>query len=648
MNRNRISQSSILPLIAFCVLGCWHSAGAMTVTVWPEKLRVKPDEPQHVRITVKDLPAGQKIADVSYRVLGGLGEELAAARGTTDEKGVLAFTFTPKAEWGYSVEATATAGAKTASGMDVFACARNALAITPSYGCSFLPGWAVTPQQEAEMIVRAQRIVERSREAYAAVNEIMPMYYDYYAPMVPPEGINHYMSNQGSPNTYHFTASVQKDLFRRFIANGIKPISYANSQTSGYGGTEYLRQHPELVVFGADGTPMSSVSTISIPIIDEYYRTYPASLTNEPLMKALSKEYTPYGLHICRINFEKLDATTRGAQSLIDGQKFFGVQGVRFDGHYSVPALGDPLAPVSECFDYQGRTQPTGADGARLSARNMRHAIDTVRAVDPEFIFGFNYASLRNDMLGDAALTNEEARIIVPGNLILDEVAKAALSPTSPDNKWPDFIERMADQVDRTRKLDGYLVAGWGGGPGKYEIDTKQCLAASWACGLRWMPGGFEKVPGTDRLTYEDARNGYARFTMRYSEFILNNALRRLPAAEAEKQIVVSGSRPLFWKHFVQRLETPTGSYLVLHFLNEPLEKGLTVDAKAPPAATDVKVEIASSLFNGKTPQWNEARVLSPDLTPVAQVAQASESANGTAITLPPVAIWSVLVVPYE
>ena len=73
---------------------------------------------------------------------------------------------------------------------------------------------------------------------------------------------------------------------------------------------------------------------------------------------------------------------------------------------------------------------------------------------------------------------------------------------------------------------------------------------------------------------------------MRYSEFILNNALRRLPAAEAEKQIVVSGSRPLFWKHFVQRLETPTGSYLVLHFLNEPLEKGLTVDAKAPPAAT--------------------------------------------------------------
>jgi hypothetical protein len=640
--------STLLSLVATCVLGSLHPANAMTVSVRPEKLRVNPDEPQQVRITVKDLPAGQKTAEVSWRVLGGLGEEVATAKGTTDEKGIYNFTFTPKTEWGYAVEATAIAGDTTATGMDVFACARNPLTVTPSYGISYLMGWAVSPEEETSLFSRAQKIVERSREAYAAVNEIMPMYYDSFAPMVPPEGINHYICDQGSPAAYRFTASVQKEMFRLFIANGIQPISYANSQTSGYGGTEFLRQHPELVICAADGTPKSSMSTVSIPLINEYYRTYPASLTNKTLMDALGKQQRPYGFDICRINFENLDAVTRGAQSLIDGQKFFGIQGVRFDGHYSVPALGDPIAPVSECFDFEGRSQPTGTEGERLTARNMLHAIDMVRSVDPDFIFGFNYASIRNDQLGDAGLSSQEAQAIIPGNLILDEVAKSALNPTSPEHKWPDFIANMSDQVDRVRKLGGYLVAGWGGGPCKYEIDTKQCLAVSWACGLRWIPGGFEKVKGSDRLTWEDARSGYARFTMRYSEFILNNALHRLPVAEAGKQIVVNASRPLFWDHFVQRLETPTGSYLVMHLINQPLEEGLTVDAKAPPAATDVKIEMASSVFNGKTPRWDQARVLSPDLNPVAQSVQAVESAQGTTLSLPPVAIWSILVVPYE
>ena len=111
-------------------------------------------------------------------------------------------------------------------------------------------------------------------------------------------------------------------------------------------------------------------------------------------------------------------------------------------------------------------------------------------------------------------------------------------------------------------------------------VDTKQVKAVAWACGLRWLCGGYSK-----EQWFADLKRDYNRFALRYSQFILDNRLRRLPTAEAERTVTLASSRPILWNRFVQRLDTGDQRYLIVHLVNQPLEKGLTVDAVQPPPA---------------------------------------------------------------
>jgi hypothetical protein len=210
-------------------------------------------------------------------------------------------------------------------------------------------------------------------------------------------------------------------------------------------------------------------------------------------------------------------------------------------------------------------------------------------------------------------------------------VAKGALSPSAPENKWQAFTAQMSAQADRVRRVDNYLFAGWGGGPGQKVVDTKQVKAVSWACGLRWICGGYSK-----EQWFADLKRDYNRFALRYSRFILDNRLRRLSPEDAEKTLTLTASRPVFWNRFVQRLDTGDRRFLVIHLINEPLEKGLTVDAIQPPPAENVTLALAAA------ETVKHAWYLSPD--DVAQPVKLKLE-NRTLSPLPVLKNWGIVVV---
>ena len=302
---------------------------------------------------------------------------------------------------------------------------------------------------------------------------------------------------------YHYfsSASAWRTLNRRAHENGMYTVTYVAIFLQALGGSEFMRKHPEYISFMRDGSVTGEISTVTTPYFRDYYRDYPESVKHaydQPMYTPGLRGTFPDTLNTI-VNVTDLEAVKLGVQSYLEGREFFGYDGVRFDGHYLVPALGDPLAPASMVMDWQGRPQPTGKQADELSARNMRYAIGTTYKRYPDFMFGFNDASLRPDANGDEVLERAVSKITYPGSYILDEVAKGALVNAAPDNRWEDMIRIQGIQADRARKLGAFLHSGWPPGPGQKEVDTRQIKAMGWAPGaaldLRAVPPQRRVLP---------------------------------------------------------------------------------------------------------------------------------------------------------
>ena len=636
--------------VAGFLLPCVGQA-ALSVKVWPDKLRVKPGEPVRLAITVSGLPAGQA-AEVTCRVATGVDTVVARFSGKTDEKGVASFTFTPQAEWGYGVTAEGRNGAESATGYEAFACAQNPYMVSPAYtvpevyGQDTLPDGAPAPVGPAQNPYLQKAIrdqVAKLRDQYVTVGELMGPAFCSFSSIKPP------VDNYFKGYHYNYSGNGVRGVIQALHENGISSVIYVNACLSGLAGTEFARRHPEYLVYSPDGAPFAEVTLKSMAAHQEYVRDYPASLArtvkDPQYREKVSGDYPGFLNAVMDFRDERLSEI--GADKILEGQKYFGYDGVRFDGHYAVPSIGDPLAPSFDFRDYRGAKQATGKAGEDLTARNMGRAYEIMRKGNPDFLIGLNYADYRSDAAGDRILRSPVGKVVSPGNWILDEVAKGALSPAAPENRWSEFIRLMGEQADRVRKADNYLFAGWGGGPGENPVDTKQVMAVSYASGLRWICGGWKRIPGNPaRYVNDDVKHQYAQFAMRYSEFVLNNRLERIPAAEVAKSATMRSSRPLFWDRFGFRLRTPQTQYLVWHLINQPLEEALTTDAKEPPPAENVTLELGPELLPPTAkPETRQAFVLSPDSDTQLVRVTCTVQKDRISIAVPRVLNWSVLVI---
>ena len=376
------------------------------------------------------------------------------------------------------------AGEARASGREVFACSRNPWAACASYGGDSFRAWnQPQPGEEIDPYL-AKRLadwVASCRFFYSSVCEILGMAYDPFSSVLPPPGVDNYFSGQGD-TVYRGSVTGLRKLIADLHASGIYSTIYVNSSVSGVGGTEFARKHPEYLTFSRDGTVFGGVSTTTLPLLQRFYREYPASLTG-PDFQPIINSVSPGGLHIAPLNFSDPALIDVAIKSLTEGRKVLGYDGVRYDGHYCVPAIGDPLAPSSMLLDYAGKPQPSVQAGDAVTGRNMRKTMSEVRKQYPDFLFGFNWAGGSGRTRDAWALQSQEAQAITPGSYILDEVAKGSGESASPTNRWVDFIRDISEEGDRARKFGAFLFAGWGGGPGWGEVDTRWIKAISWSCG---------------------------------------------------------------------------------------------------------------------------------------------------------------------
>ncbi len=641
-------------------LGLSLQAMAHEVTVRPDKLRVKPGETVKLDVTVKGLPAGQA-ADVDCRVTGGLDETAATFTGTTDAAGKAQFEFAPKKEWSYGVTATAKAGADSAAASDVFTCAGNAYAVAVAYGVpevygqDVLPDGSPAPEGPVQNPHRLKNIadqVAKFRNLYLTVGELMGPAYCSFSSIKPPT-LNYFKGFH-----YNYSVNAIRQLIGNLHRNGISSVMYVNTCLSGMAGMDFARKHPEYLAYQANGAPFTGgISTKAIDAHEWYIEHYPESMKQVSAMQnqkpqpelvryggglaSLASDYP--GVINAWLDCEDPRVAEIGAEKIIEGKEYFGYDGVRYDGEYKVPSIGDPLAPSIDLRNYKGDKQKVGKEAEDLTVRNMRRAIELMRKKDPGFLLGLNNADYRSDSMGDRAVTSEYGKVISPGVWILDEVAKNSLSPASSTHLWKDFIRDMSAQADRTRKAGNFLFAGWGGGPGQKVLDTKFIKAVSWACGLRWICGGGDKDPAV-----QNAHHLYNGFCLRYCEFILNNTLQRLPADKAKELIKVESKRPVLWENFAQTLQADGQNYLVIHLINQPLEDGIVVEAQEPPPADTITVTIDNAIFAKGKVDAAHSMLLSPDLARQSQPLSLKTSGNQTVASIPELKIWDVIVLKGE
>ncbi len=612
------------------------SSQALEVRVWPEKLWVKPGEAVVLRVT------SEPGAVIDCRVVHQVDTVAASFEGMTDGEGQASFSFTPPADWGYEAVVTAVLGEARATASEVFSCAASPFMVAVDYsvpevyGHDVLPDGSPAPEgevQNPQLAARIDQQVARFRHQYLTVGELMGPAFCSFSSIVPP------VPNYYKAAHYNYSVNAIRQLIRELHDNGIATLIYVNACASGIAGTEFARQHPEYLAYSADGTPfVGGLSLAPVEIHQWYIENYPDSMKQvqgwykeNPRPEAVTN-YKPKSLHggypgfiNAWLDFRDPKLSEIGAEKIIEGQEYYGYMGVRYDGEYRVPSIGDPLAPSRDFRDYRGVKQPVGHEAEEMTARNLNLAFGKMREHDPDFLIGLNYADFRNDGRGAGSVKAPVTGSVSPGVWILDEVAKGALNPSHPDHHWEDFIRNMSEQNDRTRQVGNYLFAGWGGGPGQKVVDTRQVKAVSWACGLRWICGGYSKAQW-----FADVKHEYNRFALRYSQYLFDNRLRRLSPEEAAAVITVESGSPLLWEHFVQRLGD---EYMVVHLINAPLEKGLTADAQPPLPAEGVRITLTGGMGG------SSVKLVSPEL-PV----QALEIAEG-AVSVPRIENWGMLIV---
>ncbi len=624
------------------------TATALEVKVWPAKLRVKPGEPQVITVSVDKLPEGQTSAAVELVIERGLSEGVFSKKGSASPGAPMTVEFTPPAEWGYEVRATATAGAEKAAASEVFACAANAYMVSPDYGgdqiCGFdaLPDGTPNPEGQKPVnqgiMQRIEKMLGNDRNEYIVVSETGSGW-DHFSAIKPAQP--NYLTGGG----YHNSANLNRYYIQKAHEQGMAVVIYVNACVKGPAGTEFAREHPEFLAYTPNGTPFAEVFTENVRANQEFIDTYPASLkkalNDKEYWKLLTSGYP--GFLNALLDFEDPSLSEYGSKAILEGQKYFGFDGIRYDGLYQTPSIGDPLAPSMDLRNFKGRKQKTGTEGEALTLRNFKIMFDVLKKGKPDILIGMNWASFRPDYGGgDKPEEVKMNQAISPGMFILDEVAKGSLDCMSPTYTWKGFVDIMTRQADAARKLDNHVFANWGGGPGHNIVDMKLVKSMAFACGVRWIRGGWSRNPGSRVVA-----KAWNRFAMRHSEFILNNKLERIPRAEAEKMIAVSSSRPVLWQDFAYRLATDKGSYLVLNLVNNPLEEHQTITAQEPPPAENIGIVIDPALLKGAVPLADKTVVLNPETVPLLQGVAAMENGK-LAVKIPTTAYWSVVVVPLK
>ena len=378
---------------------------------------------------------------------------------------------------------------------------------------------------------------------------------------------------------------------RQGIANSFYVIGSFDSQM----GYEQVRQHPEFIIYDANGQPA----------YDPIYGGYPNPMElaspievgpkrkNLKIKPYLDREITPWQ-HV-NMNMANEDAVLWAIERMKVYAEKWGFEGIYWDG-----CLG-----VWSGYNHKGeKNVPSGKyeDYVALGARNHRLFNQILRRDNPNFGTWFNWGlegatgdfAKRNGITiwlgtgveGDPLDDNIRAATDARNVMLLDERGSFAGS---------DYRKLLSDRLRsrdhyvqkyKANHIIGYASAGVNiqePGPSKWGWPAWNYVLSQLIATQSHLASFF--VPSQ--------RPGF-QFMTRNSRFIWAPDIKALPANAAQELIAVKSDEELWWKRLVYERETDKGRDIIVHLVRIPPTSKVDyewADEPQPLAATTVSVD---------------------------------------------------------
>ncbi|MFA6471455.1 MAG: hypothetical protein WCU00_05370 [Candidatus Latescibacterota bacterium] len=415
-----------------------------------------------------------------------------------------------------------------------------------------------------------------------------------------PKG-EHWWSGQGN---YDYTKARLNERMRGWHDRGVKAVTYGKGVSGGPTGMDILIEHPDWSCYNRFGQLGGMNMAIDIWSLKNWDVNNHGDSGGR--MWQFWNCWTP--------NFYETDAVLYGAQALVDGAKMFGWDGVRFDAQFDI--FGG--------FSYDSKTTDHGENRDALNVRNLRLTKEHILKTFPDFIFGYNYGAVQNPP------TEMDREVCKGGGLIMDEGFCDTSAPQHPDNPWINFARRIINEVKATGSLGGCQIVFEHNRMGVTVIaDNDYGLIFCFAGGGRpylW--------------NYKSTRYRLDRFTTRYSEYLLNDDIKRL--SKPEERFRVQRPATIWWKDWAGEYAPSEGrTQYILHLINPPQKKGIG-STPFPAPQNDISVDFM--IPEGQ--ELAEAWLLSPEPEVNGRKLSPVHNENGTVtFKVESLDLWKLLVV---
>jgi hypothetical protein len=437
-------------------------------------------------------------------------------------------------------------------------------------------------------------------------------------------------------NNYYWTRTGAREAVDKAHALGLTVMCYAHPVLAGLPGYEWAQSHPEDVLYD---NPNHDLTVDPGEL---------AALRQEAANPAQAQQHEPFFWNL--VNSSRAETLDRGIDQYIEAFRFFGIDGVRWDGHPGI--FYDPRrdwiyrcngAKLLPGYDVEGNlVVAKDPDALNLSVYQRFHS--RLKAGLPDLLEGYNlqlddgYADTSDDLVWPrtyAALGHN--------SMVLDEKHMQYNQDGVPymHKTWSDMVRRLRLADDSARRVGAFHYVGgigYGGSPAFF----KYLLSRYYALGIRAYGVAPWVVP--DRHPQE-----FSRFAQRYAEFLFHPSLMRFdPATPIDRLSVMSGAPfPVEYKPYCKDLAANGRFRILVHLVTPAHPEAINVPkAEAPPWT----VKDATVLMRQPAGlDGSQARVylLSPEWTPELVSAACDLTQPVLRIPVPEFRYWAMVVAEY-
>jgi len=435
---------------------------------------------------------------------------------------------------------------------------------------------------------------------------------------------------QSGQGAYNMSKEGIRTLVGALQKRGIWALTHQHTVLSGPIGLEFARQHPEYLRYSESGG---------------------AGFGNQEMIDLQAKGEAKHGTHYFAgvawggpFDEEMLKIH---AGEIIGSIGMFGWDGLRSDGMPLISLKDKPLVYEwpSSGWRYDGMRLgvDTPEEADKRTAQAWRYIKEAVRKQYPDFVFAMNTPRGPVKHLRRKKVYLETWKEWMRDAMRVSEEYMGATRPKHHFNRWDNIRSSLREKQDLVRELGGIQVFG--------PCYPGHCPAS---ITLSAVIGAMQSHP----WCVSGMPRNHQRFRMRYSGLITAPEVERIPSAEADEIIKVTGERGIWWKETAYRIPEPTDKErVVVHLINEPTRPMLDIEDKTPPPVQkDVTVMVqipagkeisAAWLLNPDSSEPTQCREVKPDVEltgPIDEAGYMHPDTGCAKVVIPELQYWRVAV----